>query len=88
MLINSYRINGFATGVSTLGGQAFGAGEYMLVGAVAQRAMILNLLMAIIVFLGWTQALPSLMLTLGELVILLQNYANRLIQTYYRYWRI
>jgi MATE family multidrug resistance protein len=59
-----HRVNGFATGVLTLGGQAFGAGEYKLVGAVTQRALLLNLLLSVLVLFGWAH-LDSLMVALG-----------------------
>ncbi|GAX79083.1 hypothetical protein CEUSTIGMA_g6523.t1 [Chlamydomonas eustigma] len=56
---------GIASGVGTLGGQAYGAGQYSLVGTVTQRAVLLNLMMCSLIFLAWTQ-LTSLMEALGQ----------------------
>ena len=55
---------GMASGVGTLGGQAFGAGQYQLVGVITQRAVLLTLLMTGLILLGWTQ-LHSVMVALG-----------------------
>lgn len=51
-------VTGLASGVGTLGGQAYGAGHTDLVAAVTQRAMLLNAGLALLVLLGWTQAYP------------------------------
>ena len=55
---------GMASGVGTLGGQAFGAGQYQLVGVITQRAVLLTLVMTGLILLGWTQ-LHSVMVALG-----------------------
>ena len=54
-------IFGLATGVETLAGQSFGAGNYQQVGIVLQRALIINLLAAAIVIVGaWAHMQPIL----------------------------
>ena len=53
-----------ASGVTTLGGQAFGAGQHQLVGAITQRAIFISLLMTTVIAIGWTQLLP-IMIALG-----------------------
>ncbi|GAX79084.1 hypothetical protein CEUSTIGMA_g6524.t1 [Chlamydomonas eustigma] len=56
---------GTAVGVRTLGGQAFGAQQYSLLGTVAKRAILINLLLCFLIFLAWTQLTP-LMINLGQ----------------------
>lgn len=65
-LPNSPRsVIGLATGVSTFGGQLFGAAQYPLVGIVTQRAILLNLLLCAAIFAFWTQLQP-IMVAIGD----------------------
>ena len=50
---------GMASGVTTLGGQAFGAGQHQLVGAVTQRAIFISLLMTTVIAIGILSCSPS-----------------------------
>lgn len=65
--LTACRIESFATVVGTIGGQAFGAGRFPLVGMVAQRAILINLLLCVFILLLWTQLEP-MMLVLGEVL--------------------
>ena len=56
---------GMASGVTTLAGQAYGAGHHQLVGVVTQRAMLISVLMTCLIILLWTQLGP-IMVILGE----------------------
>ncbi|PRW56780.1 DETOXIFICATION 16-like [Chlorella sorokiniana] len=52
---------GFASAMETFCGQAYGAGNYRLVGVVLQRAMILTTLLSACVAALWRQAEPLLL---------------------------
>jgi len=58
-----------ASGVTTLGGQAFGAGQHQLVGIITQRAILISLIMTTLIVIGWTQLRP-VMAALGERTVL------------------
>lgn len=56
---------GLAGGIDTLCGQAFGAGNFALIGTTVQRAVAINIVVAMPILLAWTQ-LPAVLTWLQQ----------------------